>query len=273
MFYKQSTLVNDMPPLDTYCFVKLSTKYNIKPNDLGLYVNLVDYNMMEAYIPLSELTKWKVNIQKIFKYDKVYPCIVHNIDKTNKFINLSYIKIKEPERERLMEQFNFAERIHNICEIVNTEIVNKDGSKKYKLIEQYMFDDKSVEELYTNILENPIKYFGEEHGKIIESRIKIELYESMKEFQLIICQENGLNKLKNVLNNFQTYLNENNISGFIECVSSPIYCIRLKHDKLEEGYFSEIFQKFQEIIDSVNTKAIFNELELKTYKQKRYDFN
>lgn len=271
MFYKQSTLVNDMPPLDSYCFVKLSTKYNIKPNDLGLYVNLIDYNMMEAYVPLSELTKWKVNIQKIFKYDKVYPCIVHNIDTTNKFINLSYIKIKEPERERLMEQFNFAERINNICEIVNKE--NKENSQKYKLLEQYMFDDKSVEELYSKILENPIKYFGEEYGIMIQSRIKIELYESLKEFKLIICQENGLNKLKDILNKFQNYLNENNISGLVECVSSPIYCIRLKHDMIDENYFSEIFQNFQEIIESVNTKAIFNELELNTYKQKRYDFN
>jgi translation initiation factor 2 alpha subunit (eIF-2alpha) len=268
MFYKQSTLVNDMPPLDTYCFVKLSTKYNIKPNDLGVYVNLVDYDMMEAYIPLSELTRWKVNIQKILKYDKVYPCIVHNIDTTNKFINLSYIKIKEPERERLMEQFNFAERIHNIC-----EIINKDSSKKYKLLEQYMFDDKSVEELYTKILENPIKYFGEEYGIIIQSRIKIELYESMKEFQLIICQDDGLNKLKYILNKFQTYLNENNISGIVECVSSPVYCIRLKHDTLDEDYFTKIFQTFQEIIDSLNTKAIFSERDLNTYKQKRYDFN
>ncbi len=273
MFYKQSTLVNDMPPLDSYCFVKLSTKYNIKPNDLGLYVNLVDYDMMEAYIPLSELTKWKVNIQKIFRYDKTYPCIVHNIDKTNNFINLSYIKIKEPEHERLLKQFNFAERINNIC-----ELVNKDSSKKYNLLEQDMFNDSTIEELYTKILENPIKYFGEEHGKHIQSRITIELYESMKEFQLIICQEDGLNKLKLVLSKFQAYLEENNISGVVECVSSPIYCIRLKHDTLEEDYFTEIFHNFQEIIDSVNTKAIFNELTLKTYKEKTYreklyDFN
>jgi hypothetical protein len=67
----------------------------------------------------------------------------------------------------------------------------ENSPKKYKLFEQYMFDDKSIEELYTKVLENPIKYFGEEYGKIIESRIKIELYESMKEFQLIICQEDG----------------------------------------------------------------------------------
>jgi translation initiation factor 2 alpha subunit (eIF-2alpha) len=268
MFYKQSTLVNDMPPLDSYCFVKLSTKYNIKPNDLGLYVNLVDYDMIEAYVPLSELTKWKVNIQKIFKYDTIYPCIVHNIDKTNKFINLSYIKIKEPERERLLDQYKYAERINNIC-----EIVNKDSSKKYKLLEQYMFNDSSVQELYTDILQNPIKYFGEENGISIKSRIKIELYESMKEFQLIICEEDGLNKLKLIQSKFQNYLNENNISGLIECVCSPIYCIRLKHDILDNDYFTKIFQKFQEIIDSVNTKAIFNERELKTYKEKRYEFN
>lgn len=267
MFYKQSTLVNDLPPQDTYCFVKLSTKYNIKPNDLGIYVNLVDYNMIEAYIPLSELTKWDVNIQKIFKYNKVYPCIINNIDTTKKFINLSYIKIKEPERERLLEQFSYALKINEMCEVVN-EI----SSKKYSLLEQYMFNDSDVENLYKNILENPIKYFGEEYGTIIKSKIKIELFESLKHFKLIICQEDGLNKLKSILTLFQNYLNENNISGLVECISSPIYCIRLKHDTLDDIYFTELFEKFQEIIDSVNIKVIFNELDLKTYKEKRFEF-
>jgi translation initiation factor 2 alpha subunit (eIF-2alpha) len=267
MFYKQSTLINDLPPRDTYCFVKLSTKYNIKPNDLGIYVDLIDYDMMEAYVPLSELTKWKVNIQKIFKYDKIYPCIIHNIDTTNKFINLSYIKIKELERERLLEQFTYAQKLNEIC-----KVLNENDSQNNIVLEQYMFNDSSVENLYKNVLENPIKYFGEENGKIINSRIKIELYESLKHFKLIICQEDGLNKLKNILTLFQSYLNENNISGLIECISSPIYCIRLKHDTLDETYFTDLFEKFQEIIDSVNMKVIFNELELKTYKEKRYEF-
>ena len=264
MFYKQSTLVNNLPPLDTYCFVKLSTKYNIKPNDLGLYVNLVDYDMMEAYIPLSELTKWKVNIQKIFKYDKIYPCIVNNIDKTNNFINLSFIKIKELERERLLEQFTYAQRIYELYKVINENNI---------LLEHYMFNDSGVETLYKSILENPIKYFGEENGKIINARIKIELYESLKHFKLIICQEDGLNKLKNIISLFQSYLNENNINGLIECISSPIYCIRIKHDMLNETYFTDLFEKFQEIIDSSNIKVLLNELELKTYKEKHYEFN
>lgn len=267
MFYKQSTLINDLPPRDTYCFVKLSTKYNIKPNDLGIYVNLVDYDMMEAYIPLSELTKWKVNIQKIFRYDKIYPCIIHTIDTTNNFINLSYIKIKELERERLLEQFTYAQKLNEIC-----EVANKNSSTKYSFLEQYMFNDSTIENLYKSVLENPIKYFSEETGEFIKSKIKIELYESLKHFKLIICQEDGLNKLKQILTLFQSYLNENNISGLIECISSPIYCIRIKHDTLDDDYFTNLFEKFQEIIDSVNMKVIFNELELKIYKEKHFEF-
>ena len=34
------------------------------------------------------------------------------------------------------------------------------------LLEHHMFNDSSVEKLYKSILENPIKYFGEENGKI-----------------------------------------------------------------------------------------------------------
>ena len=43
---------------------------------------------------------------------------------------------------------------------------NYTGSK-YKLLEQDMFNDSTVEELYSKVLENPVKYFGEEYGNII----------------------------------------------------------------------------------------------------------
>ena len=242
MFYNQDT---NIPQPDTICFVKLSTKYNIKSNDLGLYVNLVDYGMIEGYIPLTELTKWRVNIQKILKYDKIYPCIVHSIDK--EIVNLSYYRIKEEERERLLNQFEYAQRINSMCELV----------KSKKLIESHMYNDSSIEELYKLILENPELYFSSDVIDTIKSKITIEPYESLKEFKLIICEDDGINKLKKILGLFQEYISntdnidKNNIMNCsIECVSSPIYAIRMKHLNIDESYITTIFNSLQEIIDN-----------------------
>jgi translation initiation factor 2 alpha subunit (eIF-2alpha) len=259
MFYNQTK-----PPIDSICFVKLAN-YNIKNTDLGVYVNLIDYDMIDGFIPLTEISKYKINYLRVFKYDKVYPCLVHSYEKD--LINLSFMRIKEKDRERLLEQFTFAERINQICEIAN----NFSGENK-KLLENHMFNDSSVEELYNNILENPITYFGNKTGNHIKEQIKSEPYESHKEFQLILCQEDGLNKLKYILTKFQEYITANSFDGKIECISSPIYAIRFKHIESEPEYLADIFDNFQKIIDDNQIKALFKELELKTFKQKQYYF-
>lgn len=260
MFYKET-----IPPLDTICFVKLAN-YNIKNTDLGVYVKLVDYNMIDGFIPLTEISKYQISYSRVFKYDKVYACLVHSYEKD--LINLSFMRIKEKERERLLEQFVFAERINQLCKLAN----DFTGQNKI-LLENHMFNDSSIEELYNNILENPIHYFGNKAGNHLKEKIKTEPYESHKEFQLIICQEDGLNKLKYILNKFQeVIINNDKIDGKIECISSPVYAIRLKHIEIQPEYLADLFDNFQKIIDDNHIKVLFKELELKTFKQKQYNF-
>jgi translation initiation factor 2 alpha subunit (eIF-2alpha) len=273
MFYNQK---DTLPILDTVCFVKLAD-YNIKPNDLGIYVKLVDYGDIDGFIPLTEINKYKVNIQKIFKYDKVYPCLVSSYEKD--LINLSYMRIKEKERERLMEQFNFAQKIHTICTLVN-EYNLKNNMGQIKLLESNMYDNSSIETMFNEILENPVKYFGEKSIEPIKNRIKIQPAESLKEFQLIICQEDGLNILKKTLKLFQNYIDDNSeeikkanlIDVKIECVSSPIYAIRFSHLDTPNETITEIFNEFEKILEINNINAILTENELKTYKQKSKHF-
>jgi translation initiation factor 2 alpha subunit (eIF-2alpha) len=258
MFYNQK---DTLPILNTVCFVKLAD-YNIKPNDLGIYVKLVDYDEIDGFIPLTEINKYKINLQKIFKYDKIYPCLVSSYEKN--LINLSYMRIKEKERERLIEQFNFAQKINTIYELVNEN----------KMLESCMYDDSTMETLFYDILENPTKYFKEKSLEPIKNRIKIEPSESLKEFQLIICQEDGLHILKNTLNLFQSYIDEisennsNLINAKIECKSSPIYAIRFSHLENDTELYTEMFKKFESILEKNSINAILTENELITYKQK-----
>jgi translation initiation factor 2 alpha subunit (eIF-2alpha) len=276
MFYNQK---ETSPVLDTVCFVKLAD-YAIKPNDLGVYVKLIDYDDIDGFIPLTEINKYKVSIQKIFKHDKIYPCLVSSYEKD--LINLSYMRIKEKERERLLEQFNFAQRINTITELVNEYRITN-NLNEIKLLESYMYDDSTIQILYDAILESPSKYFGEESIEPIKNRIKIEPSESLKEFQLIICQEDGLNILKKTLKLFQSFIDEtyidsnlidsNLIDAKIECISSPIYAIRFKHLDNCTELLKELFNKFEKILENNMINAILTENELKTYKQKSKHFS
>ena len=139
MYYN---IPDNLPPMDSICFVELAD-YNMKPTDLGVYVKIIDYDSREAFIPLTEISKWKTNLQKIFKHGKIYPCSVFSYD--TKIINLSFMKIKEDKREGLLEQFTYAQKIIEI-QIFLEEM----GFKTDSLLDPSMYDDLSVKDLYNN---------------------------------------------------------------------------------------------------------------------------
>jgi translation initiation factor 2 alpha subunit (eIF-2alpha) len=264
MYY---TLDNNLPPIDSICFVELAD-YNMKPNDLGVYVKLIDYDMREGFIPLTEISRWKTNISKIFRHGKIYPCTVFSYD-TN-IINLSFMKIKEEKREPLLEQFTYAQKIQEI-----QKFLEDNGVIIKSLLEPSMYDDLSVKTLYYNILESPEKYFGNEKGELVKTKIKTEFNEGQKEFKLIICQNDGLNKLKQSLQLFNSYLKKyvsENLEIKVECISSPIYSIKLKYTNLQDNFFTNIFSDFEVILQENNIKAIINELDLKKFKDKKLIF-
>jgi translation initiation factor 2 alpha subunit (eIF-2alpha) len=265
MYYN---LKDNLPPLDSYCFVTLAD-YNIKSTDLGVYVKIVDYDMIEGFIPLTEISKYKINLQKLFKYGKIYPCTVFSYD-TN-IINLSCIKIKEEIKEKLMEEFNYSTKINEIRDFLT--------SNKLKcpyFIQPYMYDkykEKTIEKLFNNILENPEKYFGKDEFELLKTKISFQPSESIYKFKLIVCDEDGITKLKLVLNLFNERLLNYNSESKIECISSPIYSIRSKHINLNENSFKLIFEDFKELILKNNITAIFEEDELIVYKQKKFNIN
>ncbi len=57
-----------MPKINTYCFFKLSSR-KIKNDDIGIEVVLIDYNNLEAFIPITEINRKKFNIATFFKME------------------------------------------------------------------------------------------------------------------------------------------------------------------------------------------------------------
>jgi translation initiation factor 2 alpha subunit (eIF-2alpha) len=263
MFYNTK---NNMPPLDSICFVQLAD-YKIKSTDLGVYVKIIDYDMIDGFIPLTEISKYKINLQKVFKYDKIYPCIVFSYDKN--LINLSFSKIKEEERSSLIREFVFAKKINNI-----REFLKENSFEVESILEPSMYETLSVEKLFNEIVESPDKYFNKKKLELIKTKISCEPNEAIKEFKLIICQADGLNNLKKALNLFQEFLSnresEHNYEAKIECVSSPIYSIRLKYILLDNNYFEDIFEMFKQILTDNDIKGLIEQLDLKVHKEKKF---
>ena len=255
MFYNYK-----VPPVDSICFVKLQN-YNMRNTDLGVYVHLVDYDNIEGFIPLTEISKYKINFDKVFKPEKIYPCVVFSFEKSG-LVNLSYMKIKEEERNKLTETFVYAQRIAKLEEIICEKKFTYDTIEKNK-----------TKELYYNILETPENYYSKKASKIIKEHVVVEPYESLKEFKFTISENDSLNKLKQSLKLFNDYLHTEYPEYNIECVSSPIYAIRMKHNDIDKERDTELFDEFKTILTELNYKYNLEELELKTYKTKLLKLN
>ena len=80
------------PELHDIVFVKLK---DIKSNDMGNYVDLIDYDNIEGLILCTEITKYNSNIKKIVKRDEIFPVVIINTDNG---YDLSYSKIKNESK-------------------------------------------------------------------------------------------------------------------------------------------------------------------------------
>ena len=248
---------NDLKPkINTYCFFKLSTR-KIKSDDLGVEVLLIDYNNLEAFIPITEIKRKKFNITTFFNSDDIYPGIVYSID--NERVMVSYSKIKEDKREILIKNFEIQNKIAKLITTFKTNF-----PETIILNPVYIdFVDKNIDELhkiYENILLEPSEITEDDKVKnyIIENRnVSYPVYE--QRFELTIIDTNGLEILKNILRELNKELK-------VKIISSPLYCIEFNDSKQSEI----IKQKLEDTIK--NIECLFEIKELTMIKNLHVEF-
>jgi translation initiation factor 2 alpha subunit (eIF-2alpha) len=188
-YYKNRT-----PKVGSIVFVKVNLDYNIKSTDIGIYVNMIEYDNLEALISITELTKYKVNLQSIFKPEKVYACVVLNEYK-NKF-DLSYIKVKKESKELLSECYEYLQRIVNIMKEYDIKNIITSNT-----LDQCYHENKNIyKETYQNLLLNPELYISDTVLEEFKKHITIKKYELYYNFNLEVFENNSLFLLREILN-------------------------------------------------------------------------
>ena len=249
-YYKNKT-----PKVGSIVFIKVNQKYPIKSTDIGIYVNMIEYDNLEALISITELTKYKVNLQTIFKPEKVYACVVLNEYK-NKF-DLSYIKVKKESKELLSECYEYLQRIVNI--IKEYDIKNIITST---MLDHCYHENKNVfKEVYQNLLLNPELYIDDDKSlEEFKEHIIIKKLELYYNFQIEVFEDSSLNLLKEILNFINEEIKENNYDIQLYCKMSPIYSFRIKDFNrmlcvnLGDKLIEKIKEKYQHKL--INVKSI-----------------
>jgi len=259
---------NKKPELHDIVFVRLK---DTKTNDMGNYVDFVDYDNIEGLILCTEITKYNANIKKIVKRDEIFPVVIIDINNNN--YDLSYSKIKDDSRNLLKECYEYSIKIFKLINKVSNNI-NLDNSIRDNLI-KYNISNKVYENsinskqnlykiLYETILKNPSKLFEnndennddnnfdntivDKFSKNIKDNLIIKPNIIHKEFKLLMFEEHSLYKLKEMINKIKQL----NIS--VECKSSPIYYYILNDINLIEidSIVEDIQQKISPILSEYN---------------------
>ena len=268
-FYKNKT-----PSIGSIVFVKLNTDYPIRDNDVGIYMNMIEYNNLEGLVLCTEIFKYKVNLQTFFKPNKVYPMLVLSNDE-NKY-DLSYIKVKL-DMDFVLDCYKYLQLIVDIVVNINpTELIYYDTI--HRILNKSMLDNCITEkknlykDLYKNILLEPTilfqnSKFYEKEIEDLKKRIVIKNYEIFYDFKLIIYENKGSDTLKNTLTSLDEYVkiisdNNNELDIKLICKSSPIYTLRIKEltKDLCITYAHIVFTKLNHLLNNISHE--FNKLDI-----------
>jgi translation initiation factor 2 subunit 1 len=258
-----------LPLVDDVVFVYVS---EFSTN--GTYCKLIEYDDREGFILNTELDKRVYDPKKVFEMGEIYPMSV--LSSTDTGIDLSYKKIKSDTRKDLLFSFS---TIQKICTLVKefTYLTKIPLPTVLENTTWKIFDEKRLvnsKEIYLSILRNPSVFTGgieknypDETKTFLENlseRITTTNMVVHQNFDLMICDEDSVSKLKEVL----TYDEEKNTQ--VKYVSSPKYQIVVTGS--DEG---DIDQKIEKCLNHMKSKmksytCIFNIGEKLVIKQKEF---
>ena len=243
--------------LDNYTKVDdiVFVKFKKKTEQYSILVDLVEYNM-EGMIINSEISNRKANIDKIFG-NKILPCLVLSVNEEKNYIDLSYKRVLEVDRQRYIQMYPIIEKImslpNELCELYDklyplehTEnqkpLKNKEIIKErlynetiWRILNKNIFDLNSLNQLYEKLITQPELLF--EHAKELPKEFiskSINLYKNRLKFTdmvvsndltLQILESDGISVLKDTLYNCIPEDLATKVK--IECIASPKYRLTL----------------------------------------------
>jgi len=238
-----------IPKINTYCFFKLSSR-KIRSDDLGVTVELEDYDNIEAFIPITEINRKKFNIQTFFKYNEIYVGIVYSVEPS--MIMISYSKIKEDKRNQLLKSYEYQKIITQFIDKLKTKFPSESITNPVK-IDMSNSNEVELKKIYMDIILDPkLLTSNLEIIKYIETNRKISKPIYNLYFTLLIVESNGLEKLK-------TILSEINKEYMINIVSSPLYLVEF-YDQTEFNLIKEklsnLIEKYDVIFELKDTTTV-----------------
>jgi translation initiation factor 2 subunit 1 len=224
-FYKQKT-----PQLDDLVMVKIK-----QITELGVYVELLEYDNLLAFIQLSELSKGNHSLKKYkipVTEGKIEICTVLSIDKNNN-IDVSKRRVQKKEIAAFQEKYNECKTVHSILrhvsEVTNVEFLSILEKISWPLYEDPTYNFHAFNAFLMAIHEPEIfSHIEDAFMRILLDQIKLRLtpptVKIKTEIQINCFTEEGIDAIKYALKEGEKVGTEEN-KVKIQLISSPDYII------------------------------------------------
>lgn len=213
----------DLPEVGDIVFVTIKDF-----SERGTYCDLLEYGGAEGFILNTELDKRVFDPKKQFIFRKVYPMMV--LSSTPKAIDLSYKKVRYDEREQLLNKFIAISKIKLLIDEF-LFLFPLDQNTVYSLTLWKHFEMNHLDDPITMqykfikhpevLMEHLIELYPDQSNEFIKDMKSRTTYTEMtiaQEFTLIVCDDDAITKLREILE----YKDE---KTEIVYVSSPRYQI------------------------------------------------
>jgi translation initiation factor 2 subunit 1 len=230
----------------------------------GAYFTLDEYNKLEAYMPIGEVSSTRAfDIKEVIKEGKKYVCKVIRVDQFKKQVDISLKRVSEQEKKEKLISWKRFQRGNKLIEIVAEKAkYDKEKIKEglYKISEDLLSVFERVAEQGDKALAS-INIPEEVKKQIVEvakEHIKIEYAEASAEFTLFTVKPNGINIIKNAIDEAVKQISTSNglVSYKIFTLGSPRFKLDIK--AMDYKVAENIMNAFEK---ALKNEAVKNNLE------------
>ncbi len=231
----------DYPKISDVVICKIT-----KINDYGVFVSLLEYDNIEAFVHVSQVSStWVKNIHNHVKLNQIRAGKVLHIDTYKNQIDLSFNRVTSAEEKRKISDYRLFKRAQSLLSAVAKELSLSEDEVWRDVAEPILEKDASLYTGFVNILKYGIKYYPEINKKyetklldILNKSISVKDKKITGILEISNSSENGIEIIKKALSKV---ISENQETQIIYVASGKYeFSVTAKDYKLASKKINEI---------------------------------
>lgn len=183
-----------------------------KITDFGVFVSLLEYDNIEAFIHVSQVSStWVKNIHNHVKINQIRAGKVLNVDTYKNHVDLSFNRVTAAEEKRKISDYRMFKRAQGLLTAVSKELKLTEDEVWKDIAEPILEKETNLYTGFVNILKFGFKHYPDINKKyetklleLLEKSITIKDKKISSILEISNASENGIEIIKKALSKIIT---------------------------------------------------------------------